>query len=615
MEPLRPPLAPEATDPVLAMEPGSSRFLIPISVILSALTLCLLSIPQKIILGADPFSLRGFIVPGIFGSMAGMIIGALFVRNRKEYSRRIRIQQEATQELIASEKRFRLLAENARDVIFLWSLKDHRYEYISPSVYNLTGHLPEEFYVDPNLFISIVHREDRARIESISQDVRKGELPPSLEYRLHNRDGQTVWINQRHTISLDREGQPHSLEGICTDVSAFHKATLEKNRLEQQLYQAQKMEAIGRLAGGIAHDFNNLLTVINGYVDLLLHSGSLGEEQITELNEIRKAGRKAADLTNHLLAFSRNQVANPQPLLPGDAVLESLKMIKRVIDEAIEIRTEIAENLPSVFIDPTQLDQILLNLVLNARDALDKSGTIVIQVKKGDLSGEFCNKCRVPLKGEFLILAVSDNGCGIPAENLDRIFEPFFTTKEVGQGTGLGLSTVFGVVHQIHGHVQVTSQVGHGSTFTVLIPLLAGDSIPSRPDLDSTTELKGEGETILIVEDEDLVRSLAATLLKQHGYNILLAGNGQQALRIISEPGQKVDLVLTDIVMPEMDGIELANRLQSLAPATRILFMSGYLDETLDTHAFDQETMSLLKKPFGAEELVRRVKQMLKGLI
>ena len=589
----------------------ASRSPILVFVVVFIVALSLLSIPQKILIGADPFALKGFIVPAIFGGLTGFIIGALFVRNKQEYLRRIRSQQEATRDLVASEERFRLLAENARDVIFLWSLTEHRFQYISPSVYNLTGHLPEEFYVNPGLFSSIVHSEDRPQIDSLGESISRGELPPSLEFRLRHRDGQSVWVNQRHTASLDPTGRPLSLEGICTDISAFRKERKERISLEQQLQLSQKMDAIGRLAGGVFHDFNNLLTVINGYVDLLIFDDSELPDKRPELEGIKKAGRKAADLTNQLLTFSRNQVSNPQTFNPGLAVQDSLKMIRRLVDESIQIQTDIPADLPNVFIDPIHLDQILVNLVLNARDAIDKSGVIEVKMDDVDLTGEFCNKCKKPLRDDYLILSVTDNGVGIAPEIIDHIFDPFFTTKEVGQGTGLGLSTTFGIAHQMGGHVQVWSQPDQGATFRVLIPLLGDQGLELQDEILCQSTLKGDGETLLIVEDEALVRSLAATVLGQHGYNIHLADNGQTALRFFEEKSSQVDLVLTDIVMPEMDGIELAKKLHHLAPKTPILFMSGYLDEVLNSHAFDPNSMPMLKKPFGAEELVRRVKQML----
>jgi two-component system cell cycle sensor histidine kinase/response regulator CckA len=591
-----------------------SRASILVYALIGVVALCLLSIPQKVMLGADPFSLKGFLVPALFGGLSGLAVGNLLVRIKGEYLNRIRIQQEGNQDLMESEERFRLLAENARDVIFIWSLTDHRYEYLSPSVYDLTGHLPEEFYVDPGLFESLVHTEDRSRIHAIGESIRRSELPPVLEYQVQHRDGSSIWINQRHTVATDDEGHPLTLNGICTDVTEFRHERLEKLNLEQQLQQAQKMEAIGRLAGGIAHDFNNLLTVINGYVDLLLDTVPVGQPAPPELLEIKRAGTKAADLTNQLLAFSRNQVANPQLLKPGEAVLESLTMVQRMMGEDVIVQAEIADDLPDIFVDPTHLDQILVNLLVNARDAVDKVGSIQVKVAVVDLTREYCCKCQYPLSGEYLSISVQDNGRGIEPAILERVFDPFFTTKEVGQGTGLGLSTVFGIVHQMEGHVQVSSQPGHGTTFRVLIPMWSGPVAAAKvPAMEQPPVSPGGGETILVVEDEALLRSLAATVLGHHGYTIHLAENGKVALGLLEDLEQKVDLVLTDIVMPVMDGMELAHNLSQLAPQLPVLFMSGYAEEVLDYHSFDPDTMPLLRKPFGAEELLRRIRQALDG--
>jgi two-component system cell cycle sensor histidine kinase/response regulator CckA len=582
-----------------------------LAVFASGLLLCLLSVPQKILIGADPWALEGYIVPALFGVLSGLCLGTLLVRNKQEYLRRIAVQQDTTRDLVESEERFRLLAENARDVIFLWSLPERRYQYLSPSVYNLTGHLPEEFYTNPGLFLGLVHEEDAEKIKAITRGIDAGDLPPTLEYRLRRRDGKVIWINQRHTVGLDRTGAPATLEGICTDVSDFRRERLERISLEHQLQQSQKMEAIGRLAGGIAHDFNNLLTVIQGYVDMLMESPENGQGRCLELEEIDRATRKAADLTQQLLAFSRNQVCNPQTIQLGPAVRDSLAMITRTLGESIRIKADIQPTLPEAYLDPTHLDQILVNLMVNARDAIEGEGNIEVVLRTEDLSDQFCLKCEKPLSGNFLVLTVRDDGSGIPPDNIGRIFDPFFTTKSVGQGTGLGLSTVFGIVHQVGGHLQVDSTVGQGSEFRVLLPIVEGPARESPSDTARSGSIQGQGETILVVEDEALIRSLASTVLQQYGYQIHLAENGHQALEVFDQLDQQVDLLLTDIVMPGMDGLEMANQIRRRAPGTPVLFMSGYLDEVLANTEFDPEETPLLKKPFGAEELVRRVRQMI----
>ena len=579
--------------------------------IISPLVLVCLSFFQKTIIGADPWVPRGYIIPATFGFCAGLFIGLLFYRTRRLHQERLLAHEKAARELRISEERFRLLAENARDTIFFYDLAKGRYEYLSPSVQELTGFSAEELYATPELFASLVHEDDRPLMDTMRSGISVGELPPVLEYRLLHRRGHTVWVNQRHNLRRDENGQPMALEGLCTDVSAFRQAQLERLNLEQQLQQTQKMEAIGRLAGGIAHDFNNLLTVINGYVDLLLNTHPWNDQPCFELQEIKRAGRKAADLTSQLLTFSRKQVAKPRVIEPERAVKDSIRMISRMVGERIKLKTEVKDELGQVYLDPTQLDQILVNLVLNARDAIPEQGDIIVSLEVGDLTGQFCQKCLDPLQGRHLILTVSDNGQGIEPEILDNIFDPFFTTKEVGQGTGLGLSTVFGIVHQLEGHIQVSSTPGQGTLLRVLLPLVelppegtVGQEIPDhRPT--------PRGEVVLVVEDEALVRSLAASLLQQNGFTVHVAENGKEGLKVWTDLEGQVDLVLTDVVMPEMDGITMARKLQDRTPGLPVLYMSGYMDENLLEHDFDREGMTLLNKPFEAHELVEVVNRLL----
>ncbi len=585
-----------------------------IGALVAPLLLTAFSFFQKTLIGANPWVLKGYLVPLFFGLVTGVFIGILYRRMQRLHRDKLRAHEEASRELMASEERFRLLAENARDVIFFYNLIERQYEYLSPSVFQLTGHQPEEFYVNPALFPGLVHEDDREILSSTADRIADGTLPPVLEFRLRHRDGHTVWVNQRHNLRTDREGRPLALEGLCTDVSSFRKAQLERLNLEQQLQQSQKMEAIGRLAGGIAHDFNNLLTVINGYVELLLISPPWDKEPCFELQEIKQAGRKAADLTSQLLTFSRKQVAKPRVLDLESAVQDSLRMIARMVGENIQVKTDIGPGVGQVYTDPTQLDQILVNLILNARDALEGNGTIYVSLEKLDLTGQFCQKCRDPLNGQYLVLAVSDDGHGIDPDIMSSIFDPFFTTKDVGQGTGLGLSTVFGIVHQLEGHIQVSSKPGEGALFRILLPQAEdmvnhdqqSENLPGR-------QPTPHGESILVVEDEALVRSLAATILQQSGYQIHLAENGRQALKRWRELDGKIDLVLTDVVMPEMGGISLAMELRKNNPDLPVLFMSGYMDEHLVAHDFDKNAMELLNKPFGAEELNNRVSQALGG--
>lgn len=388
----------------------------------------------------------------------------------------------------------------------------------------------------------------------------------------------------------------------------------DTQRLESQLRQAQKMEAVGRLAGGIAHDFNNLLTVINGYAEFALQDLPTDLTLCDSIKEILNAGRRAAELTNGLLAFSRQQVRQPRVLKLNETVRSTEKMLRRLVGEDIEINTELADGLCEVEADRGQLEQIVVNLAVNARDAMPKGGILTLETDNVDLDQEASQRLNVPA-GPYAMLAVSDNGHGMDSATQARIFEPFFTTKGPGKGTGLGLATVYGIVTQGGGAISVYSEPLHGTTFKIFFPRWndSGARAPVEPSEPVLGPSRIRRQTILLVEDEQSVRRLTVTMLERHGFRVLEASGGSEALGLCRTVNGAIDLVLTDMVMPQMSGDQLAVELRQLYPKLNFLFMSGYSEHAVVNQALLSPDVSFVSKPFTAAVLLSKVNQALGG--
>ena len=380
-----------------------------------------------------------------------------------------------------------------------------------------------------------------------------------------------------------------------------------RRELEDELRAAQRMEAVGRLAGGVAHDFNNLLTIIGSYAGFLSEALAADDAAREDVDVIVQTVQKASELTKQLLAFSRRQVLRPEPMQINDVIAELARMLPRVLGEDVCLKSSLATELPLIHADRTHLEQVVMNLVINARDAMGHGGTLTIETAHVQ-AGPATVADVAP--GEYVVLSVTDTGSGMDAETQTRIFEPFFTTKELGKGTGLGLSTVYGIVKQSHGHVRVRSVIGEGTCFDVFLPSIAGGSArqPSTPA--RATTLHGT-EVILVVEDERLVLGAIQRTLRAAGYTVLSASGPEAALSLAAQRGGEIDLVVTDLVMPGMNGQELALRLIGDRPGTRILFMSGYTDDSLTQSGALDAGVDLLEKPFRSDELLRRVREAL----
>jgi CheY-like chemotaxis protein/two-component sensor histidine kinase len=370
------------------------------------------------------------------------------------------------------------------------------------------------------------------------------------------------------------------------------------------------MEAVGQLAGGVAHDFNNLLTVITGYSDLMLRRLDNESPFRSSLEEIKKAGERAASLTRQLLAFSRKQVLQPKVLQLNAIVADVDKMLRRLIGEDIDSLTLLEPSLGRIMADPGQIEQVILNLAVNARDAMPTGGKITIETANIFLNEEYARKHVAVQSGWYVMLAVSDTGCGIDAETQVRMFEPFFTTKEQGKGTGLGLSTVYGIVKQSGGNIRVYSELGKGTTIKIYLPRI-DEVIESNEAHGAPAELPQGRETVLVTEDEEQVRQMIRMILEMNGYHVLETGGGEEALAIYKEHEGQIDLVMTDVVMPQMSGRELAQSLEVLHPGIKVLYMSGYTDDAIVRHGLLDHEIAFLQKPFTPDALMRKVREVL----
>jgi nitrogen-specific signal transduction histidine kinase len=397
---------------------------------------------------------------------------------------------------------------------------------------------------------------------------------------------------------------------VVEDITGQKRAEDERRNLERQLLQAQKMESVGRLAGGVAHDFNNHLTVINGYCAMLLDEMGPADPLREPVDEILLAGQRAAALTRQLLAFSRKQVAEPRVISLNDVVAEARKMLSRLIGDDVEIITHLDAGLGSVVADSSQMNQVLMNLAINARDAMPDGGRIIMETMNTDLDAGYAAQHAGVEAGPYVLLSITDTGAGMTQEVVQHIFEPFFTTKDVGAGTGLGLSTVYGIVKQAGGWIWVYSEPGKGSTFKVYLPRAGGAPEPLPAPVSAAETLRGT-ETVLVVEDQPEVRKLTLAMLESQGYRLLEAASGSEALSLCERYPEPIHLLITDVVMPGMTGRELAMRLLALRPSLKTLYTSGYTANTIAHEGVLDPGVAYLPKPFSPAQLAAKVREVL----
>jgi PAS domain S-box-containing protein len=516
-----------------------------------------------------------------------------------------------TAALRESEARYRRLTENAQDMVWRTD-SSGRVLYVNQAAERLLGISPEdaiglstEDYLTPE---SIAVLRKRIK-EALSASPPRRHYMAEVEYR--HKDGHLVHCEIHATWVLGHDGKVELYEGITRDNTERRKAEKEKAELKEQYRQSQKMESVGRLAGGVAHDFNNLLTVILGSCFFIREQTREGDPLFEDVCQIESAGKRAVSLTRQLLAFSRRQTLRPE-VLDLNRLLEDLqKMLGRLIGEDIELVTLLGPDLWPVEADPGQIEQIVMNLAVNARDAMPDGGKLIVETANLELDEEYAGRHIAVQPGPYVMIAVSDTGVGMDTETRDKAFDPFFTTKDKSKGTGLGLSTVYGIVKQSGGNIWIYSEPGTGTTVKIYLPRTESVSRPKTGTYPLIGKQARGSETVLVVEDEEAVRSLTVRLLERRGYKVLQASDGLEAQTVADEYAGPIHLLLTDVVMPGPSGAKTAQKLLVGRPQMKVLFMSGYTDNAIVYHGVLDPGTSFIEKPFSADSLARAVRQAL----
>lgn len=525
--------------------------------------------------------------------------------NRASHLAGIAIEYHRTRtELQAAEQRYRTLVERLPAITYIAEVGSlGRWHFVSPQIESMLGFSADEWLSDPAIWMQRIHEDDRQIALAAEKRVQETGQLYQAEYRMRARDGRTLWFRDEANLLDAPDGSSPLMQGVLYNITEY-------KRLEDQLRQAQKMEAVGQLAGGVAHDFNNILMVIQAHADRILGQLPQTDSCYTDAIEIHNATTRAASLTRQLLAFSRKQILQPKVLDLGAVLTGAGKMLNRLLDTRITLQLEIEPGLGKVKVDRSQLEQAILNLALNARDAMPDGGTLTIQAQNVDFSEtQIWRHSSLPA-GSYVMLAIGDTGIGVDPEAQSRIFEPFFTTKAPGKGTGLGLAMVYGVVKQSNGAIAVSSELGRGTIFRIFLPkcdeeAAAGQSVPAEPEKSTGSE------TILLVEDQAAIREVISAYLKRLGYNVLTAPDGEAALHIVTTQQKNIDLVITDLLMPNMGGWELATRMARPHPETKVLFMSGYPDQEVRSEHGLTEEIEIMQKPFSLTSLAAKARSIL----
>ena len=524
-----------------------------------------------------------------------------------------------------SEQRYRDLIQGLDAIV--WEADAHTltFSFVSRRAETVLGYPVERWLREPDFWARRIHRDDRDAVMQTYRTAIAEARDHEFEYRAIAADGREVWLRDIVHVVRDPDGRAATLRGLTVDLTELKRSERALHTSEEQLRQAQKMDAVGKLAGGIAHDFNNLLMVIRGDSDLMLRRLAPGHSLRRNAEGIRDAADQAATLTRQLLAFSRKQVMAPRLVDLNGIVASIHAMLQRLLGETINLVTVTAPDLGGVKADPGQMEQMILNLCVNARDAMPDGGRLTVRTANVDLDEAAAARLSDARPGRYVLLEVGDTGVGMDAETRSHLFEPFFTTKEQGKGTGLGLSTVYGTVKQSGGHISVETEPGRGSTFTVYLPRVAAQvGPPERPAADvpasrsggapEATLTPGRGETILLVEDAQRVRAVVREILEMSGYVVLEARQGAEALEISNRHAGSIHLLVTDVVMPQMSGSELAQRLATLRPEMKVLYMSGYTDDAIVRHGVLASGIAFLSKPFTPDALALKVREVLDGV-
>ena len=524
-------------------------------------------------------------------------------------------RSESEAEVRIDAERYRFLTETISDIIWTMDL-EQRITYVSSSITPVVGYQVDE--VQSMALSELLAPESFALArETLLEELRADSDPGNsasrirtLDLKLVRKDGSTIWCEARMSLLRDSRERPVGILGVARDISSWREAQEALVESEERLRRAQRLEAVGQLAGGIAHDFNNLLTVIIGNVELMLKELPPGDLLLSHADEVSKAADRAASLTRQLLAFSRKQMMVPKVLDLNNVVRDIGTMLRGLLGESVELKTSLYPALGRVKADPSQIELALVNLAVNARDAMPEGGRVVIETANAHLDPSYGGGEFTVVEGPYVMLAVTDDGKGIEPEQQDKIFEPFFTTKEVGKGTGLGLSTVYGIVKQSNGYIWLHSRSGQGARFEIYLPRVEGEQARAALPMQSEQQATGN-ERILLVEDEPSVRSLTKRILKSKGYKVDEAPCGDKALEILADENRIYDLLVSDVIMPGMSGATLAQQAAEMRPRLRVLFISGHSDDMLTRYGRLESPANFLEKPFTSDGLSRKVREVL----
>jgi PAS domain S-box-containing protein len=516
-------------------------------------------------------------------------------------------RDQAKAELRAAESRYRTLVERLPAITYVAELgAEGPWHYVSPQIESILGFSPAEWLSSPANWLDRIQPEDRHIALAAEKRFQETQELYQAEYRMLARDGRVLWFRDEAVMLRDTNSQRLLMQGVMYDIT-------ERKRLEDQLRHSQKMEAVGQLAGGVAHDFNNLLMLIQAHNERLRERIGSNDPAHKDAVEIEHAVVRAASLTRQLLAFSRKQVLQPKVLDLNVVLTEVAKMLDRLIGKNIELKVAQGQFLWRVKADPGQMEQVILNLAVNARDAMPHGGKLLIETGNIELDESYARSHEGVAPGQYVRLTVADTGMGMDVETQARMFEPFFTTKEPGKGTGLGLATVYGVVKQTGGWIWVSSEPGEGTRFEIYLPQIeeVEKSMTTSTKKATTISAPQGTETVLLVEDQDGIRELVGEFLRRKGYTVLRAVDGDEALRLAAEHHDEIDLLLTDILMPNIGGRELAKRLTQLRPQMRVLFMSGYPEHTSLGGEAMGPPAAVLQKPFSMDNLACKIRNVL----
>jgi len=502
-----------------------------------------------------------------------------------------------------SEEKYRLVVENAREAIVI--AQDGVLKYANPKASQIMGCKVEELLERP--FIDFIHPQDREMVyQNYLKRIRGEKVLNNYTFRIINSEGNILFV-QLSAVLISWENRPATLNFLI-DITEKEKAEQNLRKKEEELLQTNKMDAIGRLAGGIAHDFNNLLTAITGYTDILMMNSNLDNTSIEYLGEIKKAADRAATLTKQLLAFSRKQILKPRIIELNRLISDLSRMLGRIIGEDIELKFNFQGGLGKIKVDPIQVEQVIMNLAVNARDAMRNGGTLTISTNNITVNPQ--DGLQIITPGEYVFLQITDTGQGMDENTKKHIFEPFFTTKKSSAGTGLGLSTVYGIIKQSEGYIFVNSEPEKGTTFKIYFPRVY-EELSFMNDKTKSTEIEMGNETILLIEDEESVKNVISTSLIKLGYNVITAGSGEEALKLMGKFEKPPDLIITDVVLPGINGRKFVENTFSEFPEIKVLYISGYADNTIVHHGILYDDIPFLQKPFTPASLSHRIREIL----